>query len=157
MSLSNINNENCEKKEVFDLSISNLKKEKTITIIEYAETCMKTFDELPFNTVDSLMLSQICYMHIQNLVPSVEFTDDAVTIASLYKAEYFDEVMKNVRDPKSNRRLLNAICASPRYRDIKINYYISIVDDKLEKQFAAMTFFFLMELFMLLLGAPMLL
>ena len=144
---NNTTNESYEKEGGFDFNMpdfsipSVFKKDKTITILEYAENCMKTFEELPFGVVDSLMLSQLCYLHMEKLIPGVEYNDrEPIRVADLYKAEYFDEIMENVRDPKSNRRLLNALCASPRYRDIKVNYYINIVDDKLEKQFAAMTF-----------------
>ena len=70
----------------------------------------------------------------------VEYDGEAVRIADLYKAEYFDSIFDDVRDAKSNRKLLNAICCSPRYRDIKVNYYIDNVDAELEKQFSATTF-----------------
>ncbi len=116
------------------------KKEEAISIIEYAQTQMETFESLPFNSVDSLMLSQLAYMHIGDIVPGVEYDIRPVRIADLYKAEFFENILYDVRDSKSNRKLLYAMCASPRYRDIKINYYIDNIDTQLEKQFCAMTF-----------------
>ena len=116
------------------------KKEQSLSIIEYAEKQLKTFDVQPFGSVDSLLLSQVAYMHLDVAVPGVEYDGEAVRIADLYKAEYFDSIFDDVRDAKSNRKLLNAICCSPRYRDIKVNYYIDNVDAELEKQFSATTF-----------------
>ncbi len=122
------------------LDFSVLKKDDSISIIEYAETQMQTFDQLPFGPVDSLVLSQLAYMHLGGIVPSVEFDNPPVRVADLYKAEFFDAILDDVRDAKSNRKLLNALCCSPRYRDIKINYFIDNIDPVAEKQFCAMTF-----------------
>ena len=116
------------------------KKEQSLSIIEYAEKQLKTIDLQPFGSVDSLLLSQVAYMHLDVAVPGVEYDGEAVRIADLYKAEYFDSIFDDVRDAKSNRKLLNAICCSPRYRDKKVNYYIDNVDAELEKQFSAITF-----------------
>ena len=121
-------------------SFSFPKKERSVSIIEYAEEQLEKFDSLPFNAVDSLVLSQLAYMHLGDIVPGVEYQRHPVRIADLYRAELFEKYLDDVRDAKSNRKLLNALCASPRYRDIKINYYIDNIDEQLEKQFSAMTF-----------------
>lgn len=128
-------NENLQTKE-FPFA----KKEKTISIIEYAQNCMSTFEQLPFGPVDSLVLSQLAYMNLGCIVPGVENDDEPVFVRDLYRAEHFDALLHDVRDAKSNRKLLNALCASPRYRNIRINYFIDNIDEKLEKQFCAMTF-----------------
>lgn len=116
------------------------KKEKTISIIEYVENEMATFAEKPFGVVDSTVLSQMTYMNLKNIVPGIG-DKKPVTIAQLYRAEMFGEYFEDILFPKQNRQLLNAACASPRFRDIKINYYIESTDEEAEKQFAAMTFF----------------
>lgn len=122
--------------------LEKFKKIQPITIVEYAENCMRKFDELSFNVVDSLILSQLSYMNIGCIVPYMSENEEKnVKISSLYKAEYFAEMTEKARDPLSNRKLLNAICASPRYRDIEINYYTCVIDDSMEKQFSAVTFF----------------
>ena len=129
-----------EKAENGIYSFSFPKKEESISIIEYAERQMLTFDSLPFGRVDSLVLSQLAYMHLGDTVPPVESDMPPVRIADLYKAELFERMLDDVRDAKSNRRLLNAVCCSPRYRDIRVNYYIDNIDPVAEKQFCAMTF-----------------
>ena len=138
--IENMENITVEKQEWQLPEISLPKKEDSISIIEYAQTQMKTFDMLPFGPVDSLVLSQLAYMHLGDIVPSVEYDNPPVRIADLYKAEFFDNILYDVRDAKSNKKLLDALCCSPRYRDIKINYFIDNIDEELEKQFCAMTF-----------------
>lgn len=129
-----------EKAENGIYSFSFPKKEESISIIEYAERQMLTFDSLPFGRVDSLVLSQLAYMHLGDTVPPVESDMPPVRVADLYKAELFERMLDDVRDAKSNRRLLNAVCCSPRYRNIRVNYYIDNIDPVAEKQFCAMTF-----------------
>ncbi len=113
---------------------------KSMSIIEYVETEMSTFLEKPFSVVDSAVLAQLTYLNMGRVVPGIG-DKKPVTVAQLYRAESFSEYMEDVPFPKQNRQLLNALCASPRFRDIKINYYIDSVDEEKEKQFAAMTFF----------------
>ena len=43
-----------------------------MNIIDYVETNMEDFTTLPFNHVDSLVLSQFAYIHFAGLVPKVE-------------------------------------------------------------------------------------
>jgi len=113
---------------------------KSMSIIEYTETEMSTFREKPFSVVDSAVLAQLTYLNMGRVVPGIG-DKKPVTVAQLYRAESFSEYMEDVPFPKQNRQLLNALCASPRFRDIKINYYIDSVDEEKEKQFAAVTFF----------------
>ena len=38
------------------------------TVIDYVKTEMRTFAEHPFHEVDSLVLSQLSYIHLGNLI-----------------------------------------------------------------------------------------
>ncbi|MBQ3008587.1 MAG: DUF2974 domain-containing protein, partial [Oscillospiraceae bacterium] len=114
---------------------------EAVSIIEYAETEMATFFQKKFSVVDSLVLSQMAYMNFGSIVPGVDCENRAVAVSGLYKAEYFEGYVADTMMPKKNRQLLNALCASPRFRDVKINYYTESTDDVDEKQFCAMTFF----------------
>ncbi len=116
------------------------KEKKAVSIIEYVENEMETLRQKPFSVIDSTVLSQLTYLDMSGVVPGIG-DKKPVTIAQLYRAECFTGYVENTIFPKQNRQLLNALCASPRYRDIKINYYIDSVDEEKEKQFCAMTFF----------------
>lgn len=113
------------------------------TIIEYVKSEMRTFQELPFNEVDSLVLSQFSYIHFGNLVqpPSAGAVRTPLTLQQLYRAECFPYYFDNQPDAERNRLLLDACAASPRFRGIGIAYYEEDFDAAAQKQFCAMTFF----------------
>ena len=110
------------------------------SIIEYAESEFRTLAEKPFSTVDSLILSQFSYIDFCGVVPGMEESSKTVRIADCLKAENFLSMIGETRDPKSNKRLLFALAASPRFRDIKMTSYVSEFDPISEKQFSAVTF-----------------
>lgn len=110
-------------------------------IIEYAEKEMRGFAKKPFNCVDSLILSQFAYFQFDNLVPGLEKKAPSIRIGDLFKAEYFSSLLKDLLFIEKNRRLFFALAASPRFRDIKMNYYVNKLDYKSETQFSAITYF----------------
>ena len=115
--------------------------EKPVSIIEYAETELSTLAQKPFDVVDSLVLSQLCYMNLGTEVAGLSQDAEAVSIQSLYKAELFDTYTSATLIPEKNRELIKVLCASPRYRDIKVNWFMESTDIEKEQQFCAMTFF----------------
>ncbi len=111
-----------------------------MNIIDYVETNMENFTTLPFNHVDSLVLSQFAYIHFTELVPRIEEDKEPVRIAELLKAENIPKMLEDVRVPKENHRLLVALCMSPRFRNISICCYSECISIDEEKQFAAVTY-----------------
>lgn len=109
-------------------------------IIQYTQTEFRTFDEKPFNDVDSLILSQTAYLNFDDMAPSTFKRWTAPTLHALYKAESFAELFKNTSQPEQNQVLFAALCASPRFRDIKVNFFAASTDEATEKQFSATTF-----------------
>lgn len=109
-------------------------------IIDYAENMLETFEQKPFNSVDSLVLSQFTYLKFEQLVPTINENTPAVRIKELLKAEMFDSMFKNINDAENNRKLLFAVASSPRFRDIRMKHYVSRLDKVTEKQFAAVTY-----------------
>lgn len=109
-------------------------------IIDYAETELRPFGKKPFSAVDSLVLSQFSYIYLDRVVPGLEPGLRPVRLRDCFLAEHFDEMLSPVRYPQNNHRLLSALTASPRFRDIKITFYINDFDIEAEKQFSAVTF-----------------
>ena len=109
-------------------------------ILEYVETNLKRFDEHPFTAVDSLVLSQFAYMDFTGMIPPPKPTAKAVALRSLFRAECFEHMLHNVWVPESCRRLLTAMAANPRFREIGVNFYVDRLDTGEEKQFSAITF-----------------
>lgn len=108
-------------------------------IITYAEETLATFDRQPFNRVDSLILSWAAYLRLPE--ERLEAHDwRGVRLGDLFRAEDFGCLFQRHWDVSSSRKLLTALAASPRYRDIRVMGYTQQMDAGLEKQFAAVTF-----------------
>ncbi len=109
-------------------------------VIDYVKNELNRFDSKKFNLVDSLVLSQFSYMHFERLVPGFSNELSPVRIGDLLKAEHFNSMFDDVMFPENNLSLLYALAASPRFRDIKMKYYVNKLDYKQEKQFSAVTY-----------------
>lgn len=96
--------------------------------------------EKPFGSVDSLILSQLAYINFEGIVPGPAEVSKSVRIADCLKAESFTSMLFETRDPKNNKRLLQAVAASPRFRDIRMSSFVSEFDTVSEKQFSAVTY-----------------
>jgi len=108
-------------------------------IIDYANEATDTFENRPFNTVDSLVLSQLAYLNFDGVVPGLGDSSSPLPIHEAV-VENSNSLYQYVGGSKSNRRLLLAFANSPRFRDTKLAYYVNQIDDKAEKQFSAVTF-----------------
>ena len=108
-------------------------------IIGYVETEMSTLAAKKFNAVDSLVLSQLSYMRFEDIVPPLSRASKPVRIGNLLRAEKFASMFRG-HSTDNNRALLFALAASPRFRDIAVNYYVSKTDAVLGQQFSAVTF-----------------
>lgn len=113
------------------------------SIIAYVKSELRTFAEHPFHEVDSLVLSQFSYIHLENLIAPLQAGSvrHPYTLQQLYRAECFAHFFAEQSDAQRNRELLCACAASPRFRDVGIAYYEEDFDATSEKQFCAMTFF----------------
>lgn len=109
-------------------------------IINYAEKELSTLNEKEFNAIDSLILSQISNIILNNLVGSINSNRYSVKFKDLLKAELFSKMFDKVPYDEATKQLLFCLAASPRFRDIRINYHISKTDPISEKQFSATTF-----------------
>lgn len=111
-----------------------------MNIVDYTESQMDDFKTTKFNLVDSLVLSQSVYIHFNKVVPMLADNKAPIKIGDLLKAEHIPQMLHNVRDPKSNRRLLLALGMSPRFRNIQMCCYSDSLNVTEQKQFAAVTY-----------------
>ena len=108
-------------------------------IITYAEKTLASFDRLPFNRVDSLILSWAAYLRLPE--ERLEVYDwRGLRLGELFRAEDFGGLFQRHWDVRSSRQLFTALAASPRFRDLRVMGYTQQADAELEKQFAAVTF-----------------
>lgn len=108
-------------------------------ILEYVSKNLKTFSEMPINDIDCLVLSWISYYHVPNEVYKQK-SFKSLQLKELYNAKYFDKMLFDVFDIESSKNLLSYVAASPRFRNVKMFYYIEQMSKRIEKQFSAMTF-----------------
>lgn len=98
-----------------------------------------SFREMPMTEVDSLALCQLSYLKFDGMVPGVHENLHSVTLSSLEKREDFDRLFADVRYEEVNRALVAAMLAGKRYRNMKLNCYINIIEKEWETQFSAIT------------------
>ncbi|WP_418739857.1 Mbeg1-like protein [Enorma sp.] len=122
-------------------------------LFDYVEHELATFNQKPFGPVDAAVLSQACMIDGAGVVPEPSalpsLIDRAVTLlapdfrgvtfANLMRSELFEGMFTGLV-PDDIRRLLMALAASPRYRDLRLCGYRSVFDEASHTQFAATTF-----------------
>ncbi|MDE5892604.1 MAG: DUF2974 domain-containing protein [Acetatifactor sp.] len=106
---------------------------------EYADVSLK--DE-PMNDVDSLVLCQFSYLKFDGLVPPVTEKGRSVSLQQLYEHPDYEKLYGDERYEKENRALFEAMRKCVRFRNLRLNCYINIIETKadLETQFSAVTF-----------------
>lgn len=111
------------------------------TILEYIDRYRDcTFEEMPFNDVDSLILCQLAYLKFDGIVPSVNSLEDSVVLKDLPQMEGYERIFSDVRYEKPNRALMQGLLASKRFRTLKLNCFIDMVEKDWEMQFSAITY-----------------
>ena len=106
---------------------------------EYADVSLK--DE-PMNDVDSLVLCQFSYLKFDGLVPLVTENGRSVSLQQLYEHSDYGKLYGDERYEKENRALFEAMRKCVRFRNMKLNCYINIIEAQadFETQFSAVTF-----------------
>lgn len=132
-----------------------------MNILEYLATEFATFDEKPFNPVDSAILSQFCMVRAEGIVPAMRerksFLDWETVVQNLFapargtvhfidllRAERYADMFTGLVPGKVKDNLL-ALAASPRFRDVVLRDYLSLFDTERQTQFAAVTFVYKKE------------
>ena len=108
-------------------------------IIDYVEQEFRTVREKPLSAVDTLVLSELSYINLGAVLSELSSDAETIELRDLLRAEAFDSLFHDVRDTQSNRRLLFALAASPRFRHMRIGNLKEKQSDQLEEQFAAVT------------------
>ena len=106
-------------------------------IIDYVkEYGNLTFDEYPFNNVDSLILSQLTYLKFEN--SSLDLESEHFFLAQF--ENQIPILTKGTRVSILNQELLYNLLNALRFKNIRISNFAYNFDKTNEKQFCAMTF-----------------
>lgn len=127
-----------------------------MNLLDYLATEFATFDEKPFNPVDSAVLSQFCMVNAGGIVPALQerktfsglgtlvqnllsTSQRPARFTDLLRAECYGEMFTGLIPGMVKENLL-ALAASPRFRNMVVRDYLSLFDTQRQTQFAAMTF-----------------
>lgn len=102
----------------------------------------KTFEEFPFNEVDSLIFCQISYLNLQPFVHSIDEKKDPAPYQQIFKKENICALCTHTLEERKNKKLLSYFLNAKRYQEMKIGYYCKHLNEKQVIQFSAVTFFF---------------
>ena len=105
-------------------------------MVDYAEHMLLPVEELPYNAVDSLILSQFSHFRFSGKNPDL-FTWRGVPMEDLFREEISDDLFFDIWDPKNSRRLFEAMAKNPRYAHAVVKGFVENTDAKVDKQFAA--------------------
>ena len=108
-------------------------------IIDYVNKFQHTFAEREFNDVDSLVLCQLSYLKMKYLIPGLEDGQDFIPFETVLRKENEEQVFADERYREDNQKLTAAVLKSRRFRDLRVNFYIDILDKEMEIQFSAVT------------------
>lgn len=111
---------------------------ETSNIVDYVEYEFAPFEEKPLTQVDSLVLSWFSYLRIPAEFEAA-YGWEGLRMLELYRADIFDAMYETIWDVPSSARLLSAMAASPRFRNLKVKHYRSHTDKEAQEQFAAVT------------------
>lgn len=92
--------------------------------------------DFPFNEVDALILSELVYIHFENIVPGIG-ENGGITIRQA-NAEYEKSKKREMLYYKDKENLFDALALSPRFADMTLCNYVNTYDEKEQEQFAAM-------------------
>lgn len=112
------------------------------TIIDYLkEYADVSLQDEPMNDVDSLVLCQFAYLKFDGLVPLVTEREKSVSLQQLYEHPDYERLYGDDRYEKENRALFEAMRKSVRFRNLRLNCYINIIETQadFETQFSAVT------------------
>ena len=124
------------------------------SIVTYIEREQRTFAESPFNPVDSLVFSSLCYFNFDTASPLEQFaganvtldahTEQRVLIADILALCDHTQLTSGswLKDADETTQFIAALRASRRYRDVTIAFFANEMADAVDKQFSASTFFF---------------
>lgn len=108
-------------------------------ITDYVNNFQHTFRESAFSEVDSLVLCQLSYLKMKHLIPGLEDGADFLLFQEIAAKEHEEQIFADERYREDNQKLVEAVLRSRRFAELKLNYYIDILDKEMEIQFSAVT------------------
>lgn len=109
-------------------------------LFEYIESETATFKEKPFCAEDSILFTQLAYLHLGDYVSPLRRFTLSVPISRLARPDVTEQISRSVREPEDTVRLLKLAAASPRFGKVRISFFEELTDESIDQQFSALTF-----------------
>ncbi len=90
----------------------------------------------PFNEVDALMLTELVYIHFEGVVPNVG-EEGCISLREANN-KYVKSTTREMLYYKDKEILFDELAMSPRFADMTLCNYVSMLDIEEQQQFAAM-------------------
>ncbi len=112
------------------------------TVVDYLKKYGKySFQEMPLTEVDSLALCQLSYLKFDGMVPDFREDGEPVILKELTEHPDYEKLFADIRFEKENRALFQEMTQGRRFGEMKLQYYVNIVEEKWETQFSAIVCF----------------
>jgi len=95
-----------------------------------------SFKTHPFNEIDALILTELVYIHLDNIVPKVG--EDGVITIQEANARYEKSTEREMLFYKQKEELFDALAFSPRFEGLTLGNFVNTYDEVAQQQFAAM-------------------
>ena len=119
------------------------------TLIDYLETQMRTFEQKPLNVIDSAIFTQLALINGEKVLPEQalhekgqvsEYSHEAeFRFYELLRAEDFETMFRGL-NPDKLKEILYRVAASPRFRNLVVRDFTSVLDEQKHIQFSATTY-----------------
>ncbi len=110
------------------------------TIIDYAIlNADKPIEQLPFSTVDGLILAQLSYLNFSGFVPDSGKDTKGYLLSKIIERKSSSKIYYKSRTINNNK-LYNVVAYSKRFGKMRAKYYEDIMEKDSDTQFSAITF-----------------
>ncbi len=111
-----------------------------LSIFDYIANRTATFAEEPFCIEDSIVFTQLAYLHMGDYVRGLRRFTLSVPIRRLAREDVLAAISQSVRETEDTRRLLTMAAASRRFGRVRVKFFEEKTDVSADKQFSAVTF-----------------
>lgn len=113
-----------------------------MTLIEYLHKRQESFDEIPFNPIDSLVLSALAYLNWDAYPYASVTTRERVPVIDILRFTPLENLLTAgwISDAKELPDFLEALVRNHRFADLSVSLFVNEVAATIEKQFCACTF-----------------
>ena len=101
-----------------------------------------TWEESPFNEVDNLILAELSFLELTGIVPEVgegRPVPLGQAVEAFFARQEGRAVSMGVLVPDAILTMARKMAAAPRFRDLRLSAFRSVLDQEAEVQFAALT------------------